>query len=747
MTTPWRAAAAALALPAQELAHRLAGQCAVLDPVVEPRLVDAKLDRVAQRVVDAELLDETSVARAAPIGGHDAVEGTFLLPARVSLIVTAIDLCFLRNGLANLTGGTPLSSAQRRGGRGIARAGAGLQWCFRCPDPGSSAFRCSPPPRPRSVSARRDAPAAAGERRLTIFYTAEIHGTPEPCGCTSDPLGDVARYAALVRDGARAPARCCWSTRVACRSPRAARPRRSRRTRRGRRSSARRWADIGPPFAAGLAETDVIGHRGGGAAGARSRQPARCAGVDVVGSKTVGGVRIGVLGVADPALAAGLGGTGDDPLGRRQARGGRASFEGRRAGDRARARREAARPADRARRRRRPGRARPSGRQRDGARREGRRRLPRRVRRRAAARRPDRHRAGAARARSSTGAGPEAAALRRVEIDQTRRAPRQGARGVGGRAQRAATAGSSPASGASATACSPSARKLDAPWTPPEGSYFTNRLIPLRRSLAARSEDRRGDAQAGRADRGDQPEEREAAAAARARARVLTSATPSARACHKTRGRVLEEDRARVGVEDARRRRQAERLQVRQLPRDRLRRGRRQQPRPHRSAPRTCSARSATVPDRRTSPRREPRIRRRCTGRRPRAPARPATPSSTPTRSSTRPTCATSSGPGHGAEARKKLGDGPSGHTLRTAALARAKTAGREAQKRSDCASQTALRRRRAAPVSSWSSRSGSMLPPLISTTVRRPRIALASSSNAASVGAADASHRMPSVR
>src|SRR5262249_41040284 len=33
-----------------------------------------------------------------------------------------------------------------------------------------------------------------------------------------------------------------------------------------------------------------------------------------------------------------------------------------------------------------------------------------------------------------------------------------------------------------------------------------------------------------------------------------------------------------------------------------------------------------------------------------------------------------------------------------------------------------------AAPLSSWSSRPGSMLPPLIRTTVRRPRIALASS-------------------
>ena len=44
---------------------------------------------------------------------------------------------------------------------------------------------------------------AAPERRLTLFYTAEVHGTPEPCGCTSDPLGDVARYAALVRAAAR----------------------------------------------------------------------------------------------------------------------------------------------------------------------------------------------------------------------------------------------------------------------------------------------------------------------------------------------------------------------------------------------------------------------------------------------------------------------------------------------------------------------------------------------------------------
>jgi hypothetical protein len=40
------------------------------------------------------------------------------------------------------------------------------------------------------------------ERRAVVFYTGEVHGVLEPCGCTSDPLGDFARVTALVR-GAR----------------------------------------------------------------------------------------------------------------------------------------------------------------------------------------------------------------------------------------------------------------------------------------------------------------------------------------------------------------------------------------------------------------------------------------------------------------------------------------------------------------------------------------------------------------
>jgi hypothetical protein len=40
------------------------------------------------------------------------------------------------------------------------------------------------------------------ERRAVVFYTAETFGTLEPCGCTSDPLGDFARVTALVRKAA-----------------------------------------------------------------------------------------------------------------------------------------------------------------------------------------------------------------------------------------------------------------------------------------------------------------------------------------------------------------------------------------------------------------------------------------------------------------------------------------------------------------------------------------------------------------
>ncbi len=46
------------------------------------------------------------------------------------------------------------------------------------------------------------APSAAPRpRTVTIVAVSEVRGTPEPCGCQSDPLGDVARVATLARGG------------------------------------------------------------------------------------------------------------------------------------------------------------------------------------------------------------------------------------------------------------------------------------------------------------------------------------------------------------------------------------------------------------------------------------------------------------------------------------------------------------------------------------------------------------------
>jgi hypothetical protein len=37
-------------------------------------------------------------------------------------------------------------------------------------------------------------------REITLFFTTELRGTIEPCGCNSDPLGDLARTAALLHE-------------------------------------------------------------------------------------------------------------------------------------------------------------------------------------------------------------------------------------------------------------------------------------------------------------------------------------------------------------------------------------------------------------------------------------------------------------------------------------------------------------------------------------------------------------------
>jgi len=45
-------------------------------------------------------------------------------------------------------------------------------------------------------------PTEAKTGETTLFFISELKGTMEPCGCTSDPLGDLARTAALVKGNA-----------------------------------------------------------------------------------------------------------------------------------------------------------------------------------------------------------------------------------------------------------------------------------------------------------------------------------------------------------------------------------------------------------------------------------------------------------------------------------------------------------------------------------------------------------------
>src|SRR3954469_18431285 len=151
-----------------------------------------------------------------------------------------------------------------------------------------------------------------GERHLTLFYSGDVRGTLEPCGCTSDPLGDVARYAALVRAAERSgPTLLVDGGGLSFPESASAKEKAANDLR--ARFLGKMLPGLGP-FAAGLADNDVgPGH--GEVTPRRlavnfSKSPA------IVPSelKSIGDLRVGIFGVADPALAARVGATAEDPV-------------------------------------------------------------------------------------------------------------------------------------------------------------------------------------------------------------------------------------------------------------------------------------------------------------------------------------------------------------------------------------------------------------------------------------------------
>jgi hypothetical protein len=168
-----------------------------------------------------------------------------------------------------------------------------------------------------AVAAWAAGPQATGPqrenvRRATIFYSGAVRGTLEPCGCTSDPLGDVARMAAVVRKAGRPADVLLVDAGNLLYSGDAVPPRRAQ------------GADLNAAFlAAELGKLPLGGVALGEADLARGPDkvvPRRLA-ANVTGApflegarvRTVGGIRIGVFGVADPVLIRRSGWRAEDP--------------------------------------------------------------------------------------------------------------------------------------------------------------------------------------------------------------------------------------------------------------------------------------------------------------------------------------------------------------------------------------------------------------------------------------------------
>jgi hypothetical protein len=163
-----------------------------------------------------------------------------------------------------------------------------------------------------AVALPSPARAVEVERRAVIFYTGSVRGALEPCGCTSDPLGDFARMTGVVR-GAGRPSDVLVVDAGDLTYPDAEVP--ERLAEGADLRAAFLAAELGrlPLGGSALGEMDL-------ARGAERVVPKRLAanvgGAPVVEPsrlREVGGIRIGLLGLADPAVARRFGWKAEDP--------------------------------------------------------------------------------------------------------------------------------------------------------------------------------------------------------------------------------------------------------------------------------------------------------------------------------------------------------------------------------------------------------------------------------------------------
>jgi len=156
---------------------------------------------------------------------------------------------------------------------------------------------------------------AAGERRLTLFYTAEVHGTVEPCGCTSDPLGDISRLATVMADAKRAGGGVALVDAGGLGYPEGAISAKERPSADLRADFLGRELERLGLIGAGLGETDLVGgvdHLGPKRLASNIAGPGTAAYLRSPTLQKIGEISVGVLGVADPALAPGINGRAID---------------------------------------------------------------------------------------------------------------------------------------------------------------------------------------------------------------------------------------------------------------------------------------------------------------------------------------------------------------------------------------------------------------------------------------------------
>ncbi len=155
--------------------------------------------------------------------------------------------------------------------------------------------------------------AGPSERRAVIFYTAETHGTLEPCGCTSDPLGDFARVTALVRAAAGHKQAALLVDAGSLTYAAGETSERKQPVAKLRAEFLAREIAKLPFGGSALGDSDLAFGPGGVVPKRLAVNLAQAPFVEPSHIATVGAIKIGVLGIADPDLATKAGLPVQDP--------------------------------------------------------------------------------------------------------------------------------------------------------------------------------------------------------------------------------------------------------------------------------------------------------------------------------------------------------------------------------------------------------------------------------------------------